>query len=160
MWQNQAACIDRDPHLFDGEDEYANAKAKEICFRCPARDFCLIDAMVNEEPAGVWGAHTPEERKEYRREFELKNSGTLHLLKQQYKRRKFNLVGKQERRLEKAREAIGRIDPALPRFEEYKRTLQMVISHPEEFAYELGDRLGKSESWVNHTLMEVWEMVS
>ena len=45
-----------------GEAE-ANAKrARHICRRCPVQVPCLIEAIVNAEPADIWGGLTRPER--------------------------------------------------------------------------------------------------
>ena len=69
-WRARAACLGHDPETFfpqpadrDGEDE-----AIAICWTCPVRRDCLIDAMTAEEGRqastrwGIWGGYTPVER--------------------------------------------------------------------------------------------------
>lgn len=73
-WQAHAACTGEDPNLFHPDSytspsgEYAVALAKTICAACPARAFCLYDALDREGQAkaesrnGIWGGLTPDER--------------------------------------------------------------------------------------------------
>jgi WhiB family redox-sensing transcriptional regulator len=37
--------------------------AKSVCATCPVVEACLWFAVENAEPFGVWGGHTPEERR-------------------------------------------------------------------------------------------------
>ena len=37
-------------------------KAKAICARCPVISNCLKDALANNEPFGVWGGMSADER--------------------------------------------------------------------------------------------------
>lgn len=165
-WEERADCTDRDPRIWDGEDEYLNGKAKGICRTCPVKDRCLIDAMVNEldrpddERHTIRGAHSPQDRSGYKREFLEKFGRDLPLLKVQYRRRDISLGGRQEKRLEKSRRSRMLLHPGIPKYDEYRQLLDVVISSPEATAVLIGNRIGKSESWVNHTLMEVWEKVS
>ena len=41
--------------------------AKQICGRCPIQDLCLDYAFDSQEPFGIWGGLTPEERRQIRR---------------------------------------------------------------------------------------------
>ncbi|MEY9944726.1 WhiB family transcriptional regulator [Kitasatospora sp. GAS1066B] len=70
-----AACTDVDPGLFYGPDpdedgyedtaarEFAERRAKAICWSCPVRGRCLALAMERKEPEGVWGGLTARERR-------------------------------------------------------------------------------------------------
>lgn len=163
-WEDRADCKDRDPRMWDGEDEYLTGKAKQICHRCPVRSDCLVDAMVNElnDPEykrhTIRGAHTPLERSDYNQEFIEKFGRDLDLLKAKYKRKSLDLGGRQERRLEKSRLARNLLSPAHPRFDDYREVLDMVIAKPWATAEELGKRISKSTSYVQHTLCEAWEV--
>ena len=48
--------------LFFSEWPSDQAQAKAICLTCPAAPQCLADALERDEPDGVWGAHTTDER--------------------------------------------------------------------------------------------------
>jgi WhiB family redox-sensing transcriptional regulator len=37
-------------------------KAKAICGQCPVIANCLRDALANNEPFGIWGGMSPDER--------------------------------------------------------------------------------------------------
>jgi WhiB family redox-sensing transcriptional regulator len=41
--------------LFFSEEPLDIARAKAICTRCMVRDHCLAQAIIREEPCGVWG---------------------------------------------------------------------------------------------------------
>src|SRR5690625_5487877 len=62
-WTAQAACAGQDP-----DDLFvrgaAQRQAREICFTCPVRLECLIDALDNRIQFGVWGGLTERERSE------------------------------------------------------------------------------------------------
>lgn len=71
-WQDRAACRDLDFSLFffDGAaDAPGNARqvarAKRVCCDCPVRPECL--GFGEQEPAGIYGGATPEERQADRR---------------------------------------------------------------------------------------------
>lgn len=51
--------------VFDGETAADIAAAKAVCIDCIVRTKCLAYAVANEG-YGVWGATTPEERKQLR----------------------------------------------------------------------------------------------
>lgn len=155
-WEERADCKDRDPRLWDGEDEYSTQQAKKICFGCPVIDKCLIDAMVNEEKFTVRGAHTAEEREQIRPDFFARHN--MGLLRTQYKRKDTDLGGRQEKRLEKSRLARKIIPPTHPKFDEYREVLDLVIAKPWATAEELGRRISRSSSYVQHTLCEAWEV--
>ena len=57
-WREQAACRDHTATMFADFPDYGPALA--ICATCPVIDPCR-EASVNE-PWGVWGGTTPEER--------------------------------------------------------------------------------------------------
>lgn len=61
-WTAQAACAKQDP-----DDLFvrgaAQRQAREVCFSCPVRLECLIDALDNRIQFGVWGGMTERERR-------------------------------------------------------------------------------------------------
>jgi len=61
-WKLQAVCRGMDADLWfpSATEWYVVAKAKRICWQCPVRDECL-DAGI-DEPHGIWGGMTPDER--------------------------------------------------------------------------------------------------
>jgi WhiB family redox-sensing transcriptional regulator len=69
-WRELAACKDEETVLFFGvgDDEpqkdrlEREAAAIAICRRCPVREKCLHEALVNKEQ-GIWGGYTKWERK-------------------------------------------------------------------------------------------------
>lgn len=61
-WTTQAACATQDPdELF--VRGAAQRQAREICFSCPVRLECLVDALDNRIQFGVWGGLTERERR-------------------------------------------------------------------------------------------------
>lgn len=70
-WRFFAECAGEDPELFfpigtSGPAQLQAEAAKAICRRCPVKDECLQWAFESGQDAGVWGAMTEEERREYR----------------------------------------------------------------------------------------------
>ncbi|MER7824852.1 WhiB family redox-sensing transcriptional regulator [Streptomyces sp. CG 926] len=70
-WQEEAACralgTDRFFHPAGerGEERAAREQeAKEVCAFCPVRSQCLSHALRVQEPYGVWGGLTEDERRE------------------------------------------------------------------------------------------------
>lgn len=68
-WRQQARCRGLDTEIFyrpDGVTRSVRAArertAKAICAICPVRQQCLDWALATQEPAGIWGGLTPEER--------------------------------------------------------------------------------------------------
>jgi WhiB family transcriptional regulator, redox-sensing transcriptional regulator len=73
-WQDRAACRGANAQLFFGPDgerwedrEVREAKAKAICARCPVREQCLGEALMNSIKHGIWGGLNNEERTRERR---------------------------------------------------------------------------------------------
>lgn len=61
-WMDSAVCAQTDPELFypdKGEPAY---DAKRVCALCPVRIECLLYALTNREPYGIWGGLTARER--------------------------------------------------------------------------------------------------
>ncbi|MFF7634252.1 WhiB family transcriptional regulator [Kitasatospora sp. NPDC008050] len=70
-----AACAELDTDLFYGPDEedpayqdvvgreFAERRAKAICWSCPVRGACLALAVRRPEPEGIWGGLTARERR-------------------------------------------------------------------------------------------------
>ena len=68
-WELSAACVGTDTSAFypaDGERGVSRrvreAKAKAICSRCPVIAECLRWAIATNEPWGLWGGMSSEER--------------------------------------------------------------------------------------------------
>lgn len=61
-WTARAACAEQDP-----DDLFvrgaAQRQAREVCFACPVRLECLVDALDNRIQFGVWGGLTERERR-------------------------------------------------------------------------------------------------
>ena len=69
-WQAQAACRGGDTNSFYSDSLRGNTRirqeeaAKRVCAGCPVMANCLRWALKTEEPYGVWGGLTTEERQE------------------------------------------------------------------------------------------------
>ena len=67
-WAIQAACKGA-RGVMDGERIAGKgggtswAQARRFCASCPVRDECLAHALEHEEPHGMWGGMTPNERR-------------------------------------------------------------------------------------------------
>jgi len=71
-WRVGAACRDADPEMFFPEGTMgpaieATTRAKRICASCPVRTPCLEWALRHRADFGVWGGHTENERRAFRR---------------------------------------------------------------------------------------------
>jgi WhiB family transcriptional regulator, redox-sensing transcriptional regulator len=72
-WRADAACSSLDTNLFfpdaDAGHEVPSmvSSAKAVCAECPVRQACLEFAIRTRQLDGVWGGHTPEERRSIRR---------------------------------------------------------------------------------------------
>lgn len=69
-WREEAACLDvvDEVSFFpDAEDLAGIAQAKAICAACPVASECLTWAIETNQSEGVWGGHTPKERRSIRR---------------------------------------------------------------------------------------------
>jgi WhiB family transcriptional regulator, redox-sensing transcriptional regulator len=72
-WRADAACSDFDTNMFfpdvesDEDVRPQITAAKGICAACPVRHACLEFAIRTRQLDGVWGGHTPEERRSIRR---------------------------------------------------------------------------------------------
>ena len=68
-WQLDAACAGLDTALFYQADNERGSsvrmrerKAKAICAQCPVITNCLKEALRSNEPYGVWGGMSADER--------------------------------------------------------------------------------------------------
>ncbi|PWD52462.1 WhiB family transcriptional regulator [Serinibacter arcticus] len=72
-WAVRAACGGRaaqDPDAMFVQGA-AQRDAREVCFACPVRLDCLVEAFEQEIAFGVWGGLTERERRAMRREREV-----------------------------------------------------------------------------------------
>lgn len=58
----EALCAQTDPEIFFPEKGESSARAKRVCKLCPVRRECLLYAIENNEPYGVWGGYPTRER--------------------------------------------------------------------------------------------------
>jgi WhiB family redox-sensing transcriptional regulator len=63
----RALCRQADPELWFPEPDEDDRAAKLICGWCPVRSECLAWAMDANEPYGIYGGLTPDERRRARR---------------------------------------------------------------------------------------------
>lgn len=70
-WREDAACLSaRDVNFFpDREDSVAVARAKAVCASCPVASECLSWSIETNQVDGIWGGHTPKERRAIRRDW-------------------------------------------------------------------------------------------
>jgi len=65
-WMTRGLCRWEDRTLFyppaHGNQHTRTEAAKAICARCPVRRECLDHATATNEPYGIWGGQTPNER--------------------------------------------------------------------------------------------------
>lgn len=68
-WREAAACLDAPEVDFfpDPADREAIAAARAVCAGCPVSDHCLTWAVATNQVDGIWGGHTPSERRTVRR---------------------------------------------------------------------------------------------
>lgn len=78
-WWRRAECRGYDGDLFfpPGKDTARGSRtpiivaqiraAKAVCAICPVSTECLQHALDEDEVYGIWGGHTPEERRTMRR---------------------------------------------------------------------------------------------
>lgn len=71
-WQEAGACREMDTELFfhpEGERGSTRRRraenAKAICATCPVMQQCREYALSIQEPYGIWGGMSEEERREY-----------------------------------------------------------------------------------------------
>ena len=69
-WTSRAACRGMDTEMFfpaDGERpperDTREAKAKQVCARCPVRSECLEESLARPDKHGVFGGLNEQERK-------------------------------------------------------------------------------------------------
>ncbi|MPV48961.1 MULTISPECIES: WhiB family transcriptional regulator [unclassified Pseudactinotalea] len=61
-WTARAACASQEPDELFVQGS-AQRQAREVCFACPVRLECLVDALDNRIQYGVWGGMTERERR-------------------------------------------------------------------------------------------------
>jgi len=57
LWQDQAACKDKDPSIFFPDGRGGHIEAENICEKCPVRLDCLVYAIENKIDDGIWGGY-------------------------------------------------------------------------------------------------------
>lgn len=61
-WAADAACASTPPDTLFVRGA-AQRSARELCFTCPVRTACLVEALETETEFGVWGGMTERERR-------------------------------------------------------------------------------------------------
>lgn len=61
-WATEAACRDCEPDALFVRGA-AQRSARMICYQCPVRIDCLVDALDSNSSFGVWGGITERERR-------------------------------------------------------------------------------------------------
>ena len=62
-WRESASCASVDGELFFPAKGESSDIAKAICWGCPVRQECLVDALEHQEQHGVRGGMSPRERR-------------------------------------------------------------------------------------------------
>lgn len=52
---NSVPCRELDADLWFAEDQLSTDRAQALCQRCPLQAACLSEALIRQEPCGVWG---------------------------------------------------------------------------------------------------------
>lgn len=61
-WAGAAACAQTSPDTLFVRGA-AQRTARELCFSCPVRSACLVEALSSGTEFGVWGGMTERERR-------------------------------------------------------------------------------------------------
>ena len=70
FWREEAVCLAvvNDVSFFpDPEDLIGISRAKAVCATCPVAAECLTWALEANQSEGIWGGHTPKDRRAIRR---------------------------------------------------------------------------------------------
>lgn len=67
-WSDRALCRAADPEIFFPPNDSPATEARRICTACPVRGQCLAYAVAADEPFGIWGGLSTEERRSLRRQ--------------------------------------------------------------------------------------------
>jgi len=71
-WRESANCVEVEDELlncFFGDDEsLEELTALMICSTCPVVEECLKYALHTSQTIGVWGMHTPQDRRNLKRQ--------------------------------------------------------------------------------------------
>jgi WhiB family redox-sensing transcriptional regulator len=66
-WWQRAACKGMDTRIFFVPVGQTAHEAKAICATCPVQQECLDEALIHNDPIGIWGGTSVKERREIRR---------------------------------------------------------------------------------------------
>lgn len=83
-WQRRGACRGMDSEVFfhpererGAQRVQRDARAKQVCRTCPVLDECRRHALTVEEPYGVWGGLSADERHQIRVEDATRNARSV-----------------------------------------------------------------------------------
>ncbi len=69
-WREAAACVPVTHEVSfvpDSDDIGGISRAKAVCATCPVASECLTWSIETNQSEGIWGGHTPKERRAIRR---------------------------------------------------------------------------------------------
>jgi hypothetical protein len=69
---DEAACKGMNTNIFYPDDISKLKEPKEICKRCTLKVPCLVYALENNEPFGIWGGESERGRQRMRKELGIK----------------------------------------------------------------------------------------
>ncbi|WP_165913124.1 WhiB family transcriptional regulator [Tamaricihabitans halophyticus] len=61
-WWRLAACRSDSGLDWYSADPVVQAECVRVCGGCPVRSDCLVEAMSSQDPWGIWGGVTPQQR--------------------------------------------------------------------------------------------------
>lgn len=67
-WEERALCAQTDPEAFFPLKGSSTREAKQVCNSCEVRAECLTTALTRDEPYGIWGGLTGNERRRLRKQ--------------------------------------------------------------------------------------------
>lgn len=65
-WYEHAECRGMPPDMFHPQRGASTRPGKEVCAHCPVRELCLEEHL--DEPIGIWGGTTAQDRRRLRAE--------------------------------------------------------------------------------------------
>ena len=153
-WRLMGQCGTSDPDLaYDGDQDrevegnpVARRLMKRMCGECPVREKCLDHAMVNQEPAGIWGGMTTREREEHKSAWEKRHKTDLEALKRTYRLSRNSRAECYETRLVRARQAREAVLVAMREsdedWSEHLEVLDLLLANPFTSCAVLAVRMG------------------
>lgn len=168
-WRSNAPCAAYDPEVFFDAaeaDPRVEALAKNVCNGCPFQSRCLSAAMLANEEWGIWGGMNPQERLEYRPEWEKANGGrgAVRTMRQRngvlwrrcdpYAERRFAARLQAAQRCYSLALAAGEFH----RRDDYLAVLELIITHPTQDSGTIARWANMSKTRLNTMKREVFRM--